>query len=116
MSQNPEDRADSPPKNVHLEDCADRLTQQPPLNAGFFACLCRTGNKSAGESMLRYCCYPIALEEPVRNSICAVFDVYCYGFGDSLKPLCPGDQVYLALRKSLEPTDEDAVNDGLPLR
>ena len=116
LSQNPEDRADRLPESVHLEDRADRLTQHLPLNAGFFACLCRSGNESAGESVLRYSCYPIALEEPVRNRICATFDVFSYGYGDSLEPLCPGDRIYLALRRGLEPTDEDAVNDGLPLR
>ena len=119
MSRNPEDRADSTPINVNLEDCADRLTQHLPLNVGFFACLCRTGNKSAGESMLRYCCYPIALEEPVKKRICAEFDVFSYGYGNSLEPLCPGDRIYLALRKGLEPTDDDdddALHKGLPLR
>ena len=115
FSPNPKDRADRPAENVPLEDHAERLTQQFPLNAGFFACLCRSNN-IAGKSLLKYCCYPIALEEPVRSSICAVFDVFSYGYGNSLEPLCPGDRIYLALRKGLEPTDEDAVNDGLPLR
>ena len=116
-SPDPKDRADRPPKNVPVEDRDDRLTEHVPLNAGFFACLCHSGNVSPGESMLRYCCYPIHLEEPVRNSVCAAFDVFSYGYGNSLEPLCPNDLIYLALRKGLETTDdEDALNDGLPLR
>ena len=115
-SSNPKDHADDPPKNVHLEDRADSLTQRFPLNAGFFACLCRSGN-IAGKSMLRYCCYPIALERPVRKSICDAFDVFSYGYGNSWEPLCPDDVIHLELGKGLEPTDdEDASNDRLCLR
>lgn len=117
LRQDLKDRADRPPQNVQLEDRADRLTRHVPLNVGFFACLCRSGTISAGESMLRYCCYPIALKERVRHSICAVFDVFSYGYGNSLEPLCPDDLIYLALWKGFEPTDdEDTLNDGLPLR
>lgn len=117
LSPNPKDPADRPPKSVSLEDRADRLTEHVPQNAGFFACLCRSSNISPEESMLRYCCYPIDLEEPVRNRICAAFDVFSYGYGNSLEPLCPDNLIYLALRKGLEPTDDkEALNDGLPLR
>ena len=116
LTQNPTDRADRPPKNEQLEDLADRLTQHVPLNAGFFACLCRSGN-IAGESMLRYCCYPIALKEPVRKKICAAFDVFSYGYGDSLEPLCPDDVIHLELRNGLKPIDvKDASNGRLRLR
>ena len=115
-SSNSKDRADCPPENVHLENRADRLTQHFPLNVGFFACLCRSGT-IAGKSMLRYCCYPIALEQPVRKSICAAFDVFSYGYGNSLEPLCPDDVIHLELGKGLKPTDdEDASNDRLCLR
>ena len=117
LSPNPKDPGDRPPKEVPLEDRADRLTEHVPQDAGFFACLCRSGNRSPGESMLRYCCYPIDLEKPVRNSICDAFDVFSYGYGNSLEPLCPDNLIHLTLRKGLEPTDvEDALNDGLLLR
>lgn len=116
-SRNPKGRADLPPKNVPLENRADHLTEHVPLKAGFFACLCRSGNKSPRESSLRYCCYPIALEEPVRNSVCAAFDVFRYGYGNSLEPLRPDELIYLALRKGLVASDDkDASKKGFPLR
>ena len=91
-------------------DRAVRLAEHVPLEAGFCACLCRSGARSPGESLLRYICYPIAQEGPVRNSVCDVFDVFCYGYGNSLEPLCPGELIYLELRKGLEPIDdEDAL-------
>lgn len=123
LSSNPNDRADRPPENVPLENRTDRLTEHVPLEnraarlaehvpleAGFSACLCRSGARSPGESLLRYICYPIAQEVPVRNSVCDVFDVFRYGYGNSLEPLCPGELIYLELRKGLEPIDdEDAL-------
>ena len=116
FSPNPRDRADRPAENVPLEDHAERLTQQFPLYAGFFACLCRSNN-IAGKSLLKYCCYPIALEEPVKKRICAEFDVFSYGYGNSLEPLCPDDMIHLELREGLKPNDdEDASNDMLRLR
>lgn len=107
-----EDRAEP------LEDRADRSTRHLALDAGFFACLCRSGDKSPGESNLRYCCYPSHMANSVRKSICALYDVFSYGHGSSLEPLCPNDILYLALWKGLEPTDDDddALHKGLPLR
>lgn len=107
LSPNPNDR---PPKNVPLEERAVLLAEHVPLEAGFSACLCRTGARSPGESLLRYICYPIAQEAPVRNSVCDVCDVFRYGYGNSLEPLCPGELIYLELLKGLEPIDdEDAL-------
>jgi len=108
FSPNPNDRADRPPENVPLENRAVRLTEHVPLEAGFSACLCRSG-ESTGE-LLRYICYPIAQEVPVRNKVRDVFDVFRYGYGNSLEPLCPGEEIYLELRRGLEPIDdEDAL-------
>lgn len=103
----PNDRTHRPPENVPLENRADRLTEHVPLEAGFSACLCRSGAKSPGESLLRYICYPVAQEVPVRKSVCAAFDVFRYGYGNSLEPLCPGELIYLELRKGLERIDDD---------
>lgn len=107
LSPNPNDRADRPPENMLLENRADLLTEHVPLEAGFSACLCRSGARSPGESLLRYICYPIAQEVQVRNSVCDVFDVFRYGYGNSLEPLCPGELIYLELRRGLEPIDDD---------
>lgn len=117
FGSNQEDRADRLTENVPLEDCADRLTDNVPLEAGFFACLCTSGKNSPGESLLRYCCYPIALEESVRKKICSAFDVFRYDYGNSSQPLCRGDVIHVALRKGLEPSNyEDALEDKLLLR
>jgi len=110
LSPNPNDRADRPPENVPLENRAVRVTEHAPLVAGFSACLCRSGAKSPGESLLRYICYPNYQVDKVRDRVCDVFDVFGYGYGNSMELLCPGELIYLELRRGLEPIDdEDAL-------
>ena len=84
-----------------LKDRAARLTEPVPMEAGFFACLCNSGKRSPGRPLLKYCCYPSALGEPIRKKILSEFEVFCSDYGDSLEPLCSDNMINVALRRGL---------------
>lgn len=92
---------------------SNSLTERVPLEAGFFACLCSSGNP--GDAQLRFCCYPIHMESQVRKTICSTYEVFRYGNGNSSEPLCQDDMILVTLRKGLEAI-EDTSEDDLQLR
>ena len=75
------------------------------MEAGFFACLCSTGNVSCENSQLRFCCYPVHLEDRVRETICSTYNVLRYGSGDSIEPLCKDDLINVAPCRGLKARD-----------
>ena len=87
--------------------------ERVPFEAGFFACLCSSGEP--GNAQLRFCCYPIHIEPQVRKTICSTYDVLRYGSGSSFEPLRQNDVILVTLKKGLE-ADEDTSEDDLQLR
>lgn len=89
-----------------------RFPGRTALEAGFFACLCKSDNLSSENPQLRFCCYPVHLKDLVKEMTCSKYDVLRYGNGDSIEPLCDGDLISVLPCKGLKArgvTSEDLL-------
>ena len=66
--------------------------------AGFLARVCDAGYPS--NYSLTLCCFPIHLKGQVHTHLCSDYRVCFQGEGNSLKPLCEEDRMFVSLSEA----------------
>ena len=78
-----------------------------PQYAQFFTCLCET--HVPGHFGLKLFCYPPRLQRDVNQQISAYIMPYV-GKGNSYKPVCDEEKIFVSLSEAIKPQSTDEKN------
>ena len=78
-----------------------------PQYAQFFTCLCET--HVPGHFGLKLFCYPPRLQRDVNQQISAYIMPYA-GKGNSYKPVCDEEKIFVSLSEAIKPQSTDEKN------
>ena len=91
-----------------LSDFIGKLSSRSrPQYAQFFTCLCET--HVPGHFGLKLFCYPPRLQRDVNQQISTYIMTYA-GKGNSYKPVCDEEEIFVSLSEAIKPHSTDEEN------